>query len=101
MKYLEALERRGILTLPPKRESKVQVMRSGPVRASASDRCPELCAELSDLCPLRLEPATDSDARQLWSAFVDRHHYPGYKRLIAAKIPTFSRPGVLESTRSA
>ena len=89
MKFLGAMERSGILTLTPKRESKVLDMTSGPVRTSASDRRPELCAELCDLRPLRLEPVADRDARQLWSAFVDRHHYLGYKRPFGAHIRYF------------
>ena len=89
MKFLEALERLGIVTLPPKRESKVRDMRSGPEWSVASDRQPELCAELCDLRPLRLEPVTDTDGRQLWNAFVDRHHYLGYKRPFGAHIRYF------------
>ena len=89
MKLLEALERHGILTLPPKREAQVRDMTSGPVWTSASDRRPALCADLSDLRPLRLEPVTDTDGRQLWNAFVDRHHYLGYRRPFGAHIRYF------------
>ena len=89
MKFLEALERLGILTLPPKRQSKVRDMRSGPAWSVASDRQPELCAELCDLRPLRLEPVIDTEGRQLWNAFVDRHHYLGYKRPFGAHIRYF------------
>ena len=89
MKLLETLERHGILTLPPKREAQVRDMTPGPVWTSASDRRPALCADLSDLRPLRLEPVTDTDRRQLWNAFVDRHHYLGYRRPFGAHIRYF------------
>ena len=89
MKLLETLERHGILTLPPKREAQVRDMTPGPVWTSASDRRPALCADLSDLRPLRLEPVTDTDGRQLWNAFVDRHHYLGYRRPFGAHIRYF------------
>ena len=89
LKILEALERHGMLTLPPKRQSKVRDMRSGPGWSVASDRQPELCAALCDLLPLRLEAVTDTDARQLWNAFVDRHHYLGYKRPFGPHIRYF------------
>ena len=89
MKLLEALERHGILALPPKREAQVRDMTSGPVWTSASDRRPALCVDLSDLRPLRLEPVTDTDGRQLWNAFVDRHHYLGYRRPFGAHIRYF------------
>ena len=89
MKLLETLEGHGILTLPPKRLTKVRDMTSGPVWTSASDRQPEFCAELSELRPLRLEPGTDTEGRQLWNAFVDRHHYLGYRRPFGAHIRYF------------
>ncbi len=86
MKLLEALERHGILTLPPKQEPQIRDMTSGPVWTSAFDRRPELCADLADLRPLRLEPVAERDGRQLWNAFVDRHHYLGYRRPFAVKM---------------
>ena len=89
MKFLEALGRLGILTLPPNRETKVRDMRSGPVWTAASDRQPELCVELCDLRPLRLEPVIDTEGRQPRNAFVDRHHYHGYKRPFGAHIRFF------------
>ena len=89
MKLPETLEGHGILTLPPKRLTKVRDMTSGPVWTSASDRRPELRAELSELRPLRLEPVTDRDGRQLWNAFVDRHHYLGYRRPFGAHLRYF------------
>ena len=61
LKLLETLERHGILTLPPKRENQVRDMSTVPDWISATDRRPELCAELSDLRLLCLEPVTDRD----------------------------------------
>ncbi len=89
LKLLETLEGHGILRLPAKRAAKVREMRSGPVWASASDLQAEFCAKLSDLRPLRLEPVADTAGRQLWNAFVDRHHYLGYRRPFGAHIRYF------------
>ena len=86
---LETLESHGILTLPPKREDHVRDMMSAPAWTSASDPQPAIVAPLSELRPLRVEPVTDSEGRQLWSALVDRHHYLGYRRPFGAHVLYF------------
>ncbi len=86
---LETLERHGILKLPPKREDSVRDMTSGPAWTSASDPQPEIVAPLSALRPLKLEPVTDTEGRQLWNALVDRHHYLGYRRPFGAHVRYF------------
>ena len=86
---LETLESHGILTLPPKREDSVRDMTSAPAWTSASDPRPEIAAPLSDLRPLRAEPVAGAEGRQLWNAFVDRHHYLGYRRPFGAHIRYF------------
>ncbi len=86
---LETLERCGILTLPPLREDHVRDMTCPPAWTSASDPQPEIVAPLSELCPLRVEPVTDTEGRQLWNAFVDRYHYLGYKRPYGAHVRYF------------
>ena len=88
---LETLESHGILKLPPKREEKVRAMKDAdrPVWTSASDPQPEIAVSLADLQPLTLEPVMDIEDRQLWNAFVDRHHYLGYRRPFGAHIRYF------------
>ena len=86
---LETLERHGILKLPPKREDSVRDMTSGPAWTSACDPQPEIVAPLSALRPLKLEPVTDTEGRQLWNALVDRHHYLGYRRPFGAHVRYF------------
>ena len=88
---LETLESHGILRLPPKREDSVRDMKAvdAPAWTSASDPQPEIAAPLSELRPLRVEPVTDTEGRQLWNAFVDRHHYLGYRRPFGAHIRCF------------
>ena len=88
---LETLESHDILKLPPKREEKVRAMKDAdrPVWTSASDPQPEIAVSLADLQPLTLEPVTDTEDRQLWNAFVDRHHYLGYRRPFGAHIRYF------------
>ena len=88
---LETLESHDILKLPPKREEKVRAMKDAdrPVWTSASDPQPEIAVSLADLQPLTLEPVTDTEERQLWNAFVDRHHYLGYRRPFGAHIRYF------------
>ena len=88
---LETLESHGILKLPPKREDSVRDMKAvdAPAWTSASDPQPEIAAPLADLRPLRVEPVTDTEGRQLWNAFVDRHHYLGYRRPFGAHVRYF------------
>ena len=86
---LETLERHGILTLPPVREDHVRDRAAAPVWTSASDPQPEIVAPRSELRPLRVEPVPDPEGRQLWNAFVDRHHYLGYQRPFGAQVRSF------------
>ena len=86
---LETLERHGILKLPPKRQDSVRDMSSGPAWTSACDPQPKIVAPLSALRPLKLEPVTDTEGRQLWNALVDRHHYLGYRRPFGAHVRYF------------
>ncbi len=88
---LETLEGHGILELPARREESVRDMRAAdrPAWTSASDPQPEIAAPLSGLRPLDLEPVTDAEGRQLWNAFVDRHHYLGYRRPFGAHVRYF------------
>ena len=88
---LETLESHGILKLPPRREDSVRDMKAvdAPAWTSASDPQPEIAAPLADLRPLRVEPVTDTEGRQLWNAFVDRHHYLGYRRPFGAHVRYF------------
>ncbi len=88
---LETLESHGILKLPPKREDSVRDMKAvdTPAWTSASDPQPEIAAPLSDLGPLRVEPVTDAEGRQLWNALVDRHHCLGCRRPFGAHIRHF------------
>ena len=84
---LETLESHGILRLPPKREDSVRDMKAvdAPAWTPASDPQPEIAAPLAELRPLRVEPVTDTEGRQLWNALVDRHHYLGYRRPFGAQ----------------
>ena len=86
MGMLEHLERHGILRLPEKRQNMVRANSNKPVWGSASDPAPPVSAPLKELQPLGLEVVTDTEGRQLWNAFVDRHHYLGYRRPFGAHI---------------
>ena len=90
-RHAGTLEGHGIPTLPPKREDSVRDMRDAdrPAWTSAPDPQPEIAAPLAELRPLKLEPVTDTEGRQLWNAFVDRHHYLGYRRPFGAHVRYF------------
>ena len=65
---LETLQSHGILKLPPKREDSVRDTKAADATAwtSASEPQPEIAS-----------PLTDTEGRQPWNAFVDRHQWPG------------------------
>ena len=91
LNMLEHLERHDILTLPPKVRSGFRPGSDEPVWSTASDPQPEISASLSERGAIRLDMVTDKAERQLWNAFVDRHHYLGYRRPFGQHIRYFVR----------
>ena len=81
----------GILRLPPRREECVRDAKAAdrPAWTSAPDPGPEIAAPLAELRPLRVEPVTDAEGRQLWNAPVDRHHHLGHRRPFGAHVRHF------------
>ena len=80
MAMLEYLEQRGILKLPSVAESKRPSCDAKPIQTAATNPQPEISATAAELGTLRLEPVDDRGQKQLWNAFIDRHHYIGYNR---------------------
>ena len=74
---LRAMERDGLLTLPPPRS---QPRRPGPVPLSAaSDRQPRITGSRRDLGPIVLRPVADKAENALWRELVARWHYLGFR----------------------
>ena len=93
MGMLEILEARGVLKLPAKREARAGAGDETPVWTTESGPQPEISATLAQLAPVRLEPVTDTEGRQLWNALVDRHHYLGHRKPFGQHIRYSSSTG--------
>lgn len=82
---LEALEARGIITLPEKRHSRNPAQR---LIESANVETPVECP-LDELGVISLELATTKEDRALWARYVQTHHYLGHKRPVGAHLLYF------------
>ena len=83
--YLEVLEARGLLKLPPRREQRPR----GPtsiVYTEAGRERPMRQAELSEVSPVTLGLVANAEDRALWRELVDRHHYRGHKVAFGAHL---------------
>ena len=74
---LRAMERDGLLTLPPPVRPGT---RPGPVViTAASDRQPRITGSRRDLGPLLLRPVADKAEVALWRELIARWHYLGFR----------------------
>lgn len=76
--YLELLETRGLLKLPPRREQR----RRGPtsiVFTEAGAERAKRAGSLSDVGPVKLGLVSNAQERALWRELVERYHYLGHK----------------------
>jgi len=76
--YLEVLEARGLVKLPPRREQRPRG-RTSIVYTEAGRERPRREGELSDVAPVTLGLVANAEDRALWRELVDRHHYLGHK----------------------
>ncbi len=67
-----------------KRKEQVQI-------TSQTDPGPELNLSLAELEPIYLEPVTDRAGRALFSEYLERYHYLGYKRPFGSHLRYFIR----------
>lgn len=87
------LEQRGMLTLPPRRQ---KATRRSPIVAALPENELALTAAitepLADLRPLRLEALTaGSPERALFSHYLARHHYLGFRGPVGENIAYLAR----------
>ena len=72
----EALEKEGILTLPPKREEKRHATRHPIARTPRSDPLPRIEGRLAELTPLRLQRAEGPELTALFNEYGRRASPP-------------------------
>jgi hypothetical protein len=76
--YLELLDARGLLSLPPRREQRPRG-RTSIVFTEAGGEQPRRECELSDVAPVTLGLVANAEDRALWRELVERYHYLGHK----------------------
>jgi len=84
---LEELDGHGVITLPPKRVTKVPVR-----RVPAFDQhpaSPPVEGSLPTVTPILLRPVTTSEDRERWKAYLQTYHYLGYKHPFGAALGYF------------
>jgi hypothetical protein len=78
LKMLQALEDQGVVKLPDKRE-RATPQRSPPAFEHEPCDPPIECA-LESVRPIRLELVRSAEDRQAWKAYLQTHHYLGYRQ---------------------
>lgn len=78
-KLLERLEELGVIRLPGKRDLGPGRSREKSLTARTAPSA-EVCGELGDLGPVRLERVSGGERTALWNEYVERHHPLGYRR---------------------
>ncbi len=86
---LGALEKAGILTLPPKREAKTHGPRKPLALTPRTDPQPHIQDRLGVLAPLRLQLAEGPEQTALFNEYVERHHYLGYRQPLGPHLRYF------------
>jgi len=76
--YLELLEARGLVKLPPRRPQRPRGATS-IVRTDAGRERPRRRGELADVAPVTLGLVSSAADRALWRELVERYHYLGHK----------------------
>ena len=83
--YLEVVEAKGLVTLPPRHEQR----RRGPTSihyTKAGRERPRREGKLSDVAPVMLGLVANAEERALWRELVARYHYLGHKVAFGAHL---------------
>ncbi len=83
----EGLEAEGVISLPAKRVVKKSVR-----RIPAFDKhppTPPVTGSLASITPITLQRVTSQEDRETWKAYLQTHHYLGYKHPVGSSIGYF------------
>jgi hypothetical protein len=91
--FLEALDAKGVIALPAVRPCRPGKQTARPPGGALQGMPDAICAALAELGQVQLvEVATAAD-RSRWCAYVDQHHYLGYRQAFGARLGYFIRAG--------
>jgi hypothetical protein len=83
--YLELLEAKGLLALPPRQEQRPHG-RTSIVFTEAGREQPRRQGELADVAPVALGMVSNAGDRALWRELVERYHYLGHRVAFGAHL---------------
>jgi hypothetical protein len=84
---LEALESHGVVKLPAKRKATAPVR---PIHAfDEQPEAPAINETLDSVSPITLQRITSKEDRDCWKAYLQTHHYLGYKHPFGAYLGYF------------
>lgn len=93
--FLEHLESRGLIALPPGRTGRPPGVKTRVVRSESGEEQEVFSATVGEVSPLKLGRVITKGQRDEWYELVDRYHYLGYQVPFGAQVRYFieSRDG--------
>jgi len=88
LRLLERLEAKGCVKLPAKRATPVQ-KRPQIVFTARTDPKAEICGSVGEIAPIRVELVNGREQATLWSEYVSRYHYLGYRKPFGCSLSYF------------
>jgi hypothetical protein len=82
---LLTLDRKGLITLPPRLTGAHNDKRNRSLAIHTVDQTP-LQAKLSELAPLRLTSVRHSFLEPLYNSLVHQYHYLGYRQIVGLRL---------------
>lgn len=92
--FLEVLEEDGLISLPPKRKYKIEKKERKALDIEINEK--EINCKLRDLGAIRLEIAYVGENLNRWSAYVEKYHMLGCKRVYGSRLHYFIKSGDIE-----
>jgi hypothetical protein len=78
---LLTLKRKGLLRLPPRKNSAYNEKRNQFIPIVTIDQTPMVC-KLSDLPPVELKLVRNTKLEPLYNSLIQQHHYLGYRQIV-------------------
>ena len=78
---LLTLKRKGLLRLPPRKNSAYNEKRNRFIPIVTIDQTPITC-NLSDLPPIELKSVRNTKLEPLYNSLIQEHHYLGYRQIV-------------------
>lgn len=87
--FLERLESRGLIDLPPGRIGRPAGMKTRVKRTESGEELEVISVTVGELSPLKLSRVRSKEERDEWYELVERYHYLGYRVPFGAQVRYF------------